>query len=218
MERIGFVPTAGGKKILWLKERQLPNIFTWPIFKFIYPFFGIRIELVPELKKETITRLATACFLYHQRYLDKIFVAGGYSKFRKKPNAVLMKEWLVKNGVPENRVFFDDLSLDTSSNVENFISWLREENCQEKVVFVITSDYHLSRVTYFLVKGGLEEKNILKVPARPPQFESKLQMLGDEYTYNVITERLKMLIMRHSLLLAFLKRQEKKGRESYRVK
>lgn len=218
MDRIGLVLTAGSKKNVWMFGKKLPNIITWPIFKILYPLFGVRVELIPELKKETTSRLETALDLYNKGVVDQLFLAGGYSKFRQKTTTVLMKEWLVNKGVPEWSVFYESGSLDTSGNVENFLHWMKQGRSHNRRVFVITSDYHLKRAVSFLVEGGVQRNEIVEVAALPPKFDSFFQKLSDEYTYNTITECLKRIAGKNSHMLIFFKKIERCSRNNYTQK
>lgn len=91
-------------------------------------------------------RLDTAYNLYKNNKSDKIIVSGDH--IQNDYNEVqAMKNYLVKKGVPENKIFMDHSGIDT------FVSVLRlKENYNPDSVIFVTQEEHLKRALYFAKK------------------------------------------------------------------
>lgn len=78
----------------------------------------------------------------YRAHQQLIVVCGAQGSNEPAPEALVMRDWLVKNGVPEDKILTDDASFNTRENLENAKALLPEE--VEKVL-IVTSNYHLPR-------------------------------------------------------------------------
>lgn len=78
----------------------------------------------------------------YQAHPQLIVVCGAQGSNEPAPEAHVMREWLVKNGVPEEHILMDDASFNTRQNLENAKALLPEHVDR---VLIVTSNYHLPR-------------------------------------------------------------------------
>lgn len=85
-----------------------------------------------------------------------IVVTGGQGKNEPAPEGDVMRQLLIDEGVPQEHVFSDPLSVNTRQNLDNAWEILRELGCEKPVV--VTSDYHLARAMQMMEDMGLEPR------------------------------------------------------------
>jgi len=93
----------------------------------------------PALKR----RLDVALSLYEQGYAGKIITTGAQGWNEPMPEAYAMKNYLVNLGVPEQDVFCDPDSYNTTQNITNAKAIMDAQGLRTAIV--VTSDYHLWR-------------------------------------------------------------------------
>ena len=92
-----------------------------------------------------------------------IVVTGGQGEGEPGPEGRIMREWLIKQGVPDTDVIAECESANTRQNLLNAKALLPEG---VRRVTVITSDYHLPRALALAHDLGLEADGIGS-PCRP---------------------------------------------------
>ena len=92
-----------------------------------------------------------------------IVTAGGQGEGEPAPEGKIMRDWLIRQGVPEEDVIAECESVNTRQNLRNAKALLPET---VKRVTVITSDYHLPRALALARDLGLEADGIGS-PCRP---------------------------------------------------
>lgn len=119
---------------------------------------GFGLNRDGSMKPELLGRLETA--LACARKYPNAYVActgGETSNFRGISEAGRMRDWLVANGVAENRIITERNSLSTTENIRNTYPFLREEYPGITSVAIVTSDYHIRRSCMtFLAMVSLE--------------------------------------------------------------
>jgi len=60
-----------------------------------------------------------AAWLYHQGYFKKIMVSGGVTTEGEPSEAHRIRAGLIKRGVPEDCILFEDKAMNTQQNIEN---------------------------------------------------------------------------------------------------
>ncbi|MBE5813936.1 MAG: YdcF family protein [Clostridiales bacterium] len=83
-----------------------------------------------------------------------IVVTGGQGKNEPAPEGDVMRSLLIAEGVPQEHVFSDPVSVNTRQNLDNAWAILSELGCKRPVV--VTSDYHLPRAMAMVRDMGLE--------------------------------------------------------------
>jgi len=98
-------------------------------------------------------RVVTAVRL-HKRLKIPIIVSGGTVFQHVKPEAPIVKRFLVDLGVPDNAIIMEDKSLDTSQNAKN-----TQKICLEsgfKIPILVTSAFHMKRSVMHFKSVGIE--------------------------------------------------------------
>jgi uncharacterized SAM-binding protein YcdF (DUF218 family) len=90
-------------------------------------------------------RLAKGIELFQKGEVWFLITTGGKGMFKKssKSNAELAKEYLVRNGIPEERVLVEDKSVNTYQNALYSLEILKSNRLDSAVV--ITSSDHIKR-------------------------------------------------------------------------
>lgn len=97
-------------------------------------------------------RLLEALTLY-QGSPAPIVVCGAQGADEPRPEAEVMRDWLIERGVPAESILTDANSFNTRENIQNAVSLLSPYDVS--AVRVVTSDYHLPRALALCRDEGL---------------------------------------------------------------
>lgn len=75
-----------------------------------------------------------------------------------------MFNMLTEKGIEPERLYLEDTSVNTDTNIKNSIKII-EENNLDKDVAVVSSDYHLKRATMICEKNGLKNPHRISAPS-----------------------------------------------------
>ena len=89
-----------------------------------------------------------------------VVVCGAQGSDEPCPESVIMKQYLVKQGVPENMILEDPDSRNTRQNLENAKKLLAEEYPEAHRVLIVTSDYHVPRAMAIAGDLGFEAEGL----------------------------------------------------------
>ncbi len=87
-----------------------------------------------------------------------LVVCGAQGGNEPAPEAHVMRDELVKQGVPEEQILMDDQSFNTWQNIRNAVALLEGRGAQR--VLIVTSDYHLPRAMAIAEDAGLEASGL----------------------------------------------------------
>ena len=91
---------------------------------------------------------------YLNKFKDsKVIVSGGKGIDEEVSEGYVMKKYLMKNGIDENRIFIEDSSTNTFENLNNTRKIL--VNIDE--ILIITSKYHLLRSKILANRVGFKK-------------------------------------------------------------
>lgn len=102
----------------------------------------------PRLK----ARLDVALSLYRDHRAPLIFVSGGLGK-EGFDEAVVMANYLARNGVPAASVVVDSLGLDTRATARNAAAYMRANGLGTAIV--ATQYFHVPRTQFALERAGV---------------------------------------------------------------
>jgi len=88
-------------------------------------------------------RLDAAKGAFDQKRASAIIVTGGRGKDENEPEACAMKRYLIRNGVPSDRIFEETTSENTIENLKNAKAIMDEKGYATAVI--ATTDYHMDR-------------------------------------------------------------------------
>lgn len=104
---------------------------------------GARVHMSGRLSDSLRYRCESALDAYRAGLAGYIIASGGQGADEPMPEAEAMRDWFVKNGVPDGRVLVEPNSTDTWQNLEFSRDIMHARGWKSAVV--VTSDYHLER-------------------------------------------------------------------------
>jgi uncharacterized SAM-binding protein YcdF (DUF218 family) len=107
-------------------------------------------EPSPALKE----RLNKGAELYQKGWVKYLILSGGKGTLKRKSEAIAMKEYLIKQGIPEDRLILEDQSTNTKENLQYVKKLL--EKYQFGEVYLVTHDYHMYRGLLYAEKAGID--------------------------------------------------------------
>lgn len=103
-------------------------------------------------------RAEKAAELYHQELVTCIIVTGGIGHEQQRPEAEIMKEYLVHLDVDEADILMDTMALDTRQNMIH-AKVIMAANGYESAA-VVTSDFHLYRALAIAEEEGIQASGV----------------------------------------------------------
>lgn len=117
----------------------------------------------------TLKCRVNAAYDYLEENPDSVAVlSGGQGPNENMSEAQAMFNMLTDKGIDADRLYLEDSSVNTESNIANSVKII-EENNLSKDVAVVSSDYHLKRATMICEKNGLE--NVHRISAESTYFD-----------------------------------------------
>lgn len=114
---------------------------------------GNKVELSGEPSLRLKARLDKALELYEEGYLENILVSGGVG-VEGFDEALVMKDYLVNKGVPEEHVFVDSHGNNTYLTAKHTKALMEEMGYD--TVMIISQYYHITRTKLAFSKFGMK--------------------------------------------------------------
>ncbi len=109
-------------------------------------------------------RVEEALNLYNKGLVKKLLLSGGIGYFnfnRKTPEAITLKDYLLKKGFSQEDIIIESSSRNTIENVANSLNILKElYDLNTLTLTIITSDFHLKRSLQLFTTSLKTPKNI----------------------------------------------------------
>lgn len=103
-------------------------------------------------------RVDAALDAWREGLAPNIIVCGARGSDEPRPEALAMAEYLIAEGIPEDRVIVDTASYDTRQNIANAAKIMRSKDWQSAII--VTSDYHLERALWMANSAGMHATGI----------------------------------------------------------
>ena len=106
-------------------------------------------------------RACEAINLYHNQIIEYLLLSGGIgflSRNREESEAMVMRRFMLNNGVDDSDIIIEDSSRDTYENMKKSLRSIEKEVNKDEKLVVITSDFHSKRS-----KGILENMTNLDI-------------------------------------------------------
>ncbi len=113
---------------------------------------GSKVELDGKPSTRLRARLDRTLELYKAGYFPKVIVSGGTGK-EGYDEAAVMKDYLVSQGIPADRVILDSDGVTTFATAENVMKIAREQGFQSALV--VTQYFHVPRSRMILQRSGM---------------------------------------------------------------
>ncbi|UOQ86774.1 YdcF family protein [Gracilibacillus salinarum] len=128
-----------------------------------------KVDAIIVLSGGTGDREAEAAKLYHEGYSDTIIVTGALVGWQTYTSDI-MREHLIKLGVPNDAIFDYKEVTSTREEAELSIPLLRELRVNS--LMVVTNKYHSARATWIFERTlKKEEIEVISVPIREDVFD-----------------------------------------------
>lgn len=114
---------------------------------------GSKVNVDGTLSERLKKRLECGLELYQKGRVKKILVSGGFGK-EGFYEAEKMKDFLIKNNVPENEIVVDNFGKNTIATVKNTLK-LRD-SLSFKSLIVVSQYFHISRTKMLFHKMNFE--------------------------------------------------------------
>ncbi len=83
---------------------------------------------------------------------------GGQGTGEDVPEGQAMKEWLVAQGIPEERILAETTSQDTQENLEHAAAILQEQGLSNHII-IVTDGFHQYRASLLAKRAGLSSES-----------------------------------------------------------
>ena len=110
----------------------------------------------------TLVRRLEGALDYLNQYPDSVaIVSGGKGAGENITEAQAMHDWLIANGIPEERILMEDKATSTMENLEYSFAIIRERGDKpEDNVAIVSSAYHLYRAKLMSRNLGVEAAGV----------------------------------------------------------
>ena len=105
-----------------------------------------------------------------------VIVSGGQGANEKATEASVMKEYLVNNGINENRIIIEDKSNTTKENLINSKKITRDN----KSIGIVTNNFHMYRA---LLIGKKYKVNAVGIPSKSNSYYLPNNLLREVFAY-----------------------------------
>ncbi len=150
---LGILFYLGVVAMVCYREKHIPPVGEYDAI--IVLGAQVKPDGVPSLQLQW--RLDAAANAWKERN-SIIVVCGAQGSNEPAPEAHVMRDVLVKQGVPAEQILMDDQSFNTRQNIRNAVSLL--EGREVERVLIVTSDYHLPRAMAIAEDAGLEASGL----------------------------------------------------------
>lgn len=120
------------------------------------------------------SRLDKAIDYLEENPKTKVIVSGGQGSDEPISEAEGMKNYLVQNGIAEDRILMEDNSVNTNQNLKFSSEYI---NIEEDTVGIVTSNFHIYRSVKLAEKQGYE--NVCGIAAKSHKFLLPANMLRE---------------------------------------
>lgn len=114
---------------------------------------GNKVELDGKPSERLQGRLDRAVELYKKKYFNYIIVSGGIGQ-EGFDEAIVMKNYLIENGVPDKNILLDQEGYNSYRTAQNTKTIMGDMNLES--VTIISQFYHISRTRLAFKKLGFE--------------------------------------------------------------
>ncbi len=115
----------------------------------------VKPDGVPSLQLQW--RLDTAAKAWKERN-SLVVVCGAQGRNEPAPEAHVMREELIRQGIPADSILMEDKSFNTLQNITNAVKLLEGKAVDH--VLIVTSDYHLPRAMAIAEDAGLDASGL----------------------------------------------------------
>ena len=131
------------------REKNVPSPSVYDVIVVL----GAQVQPSGEPSVQLDWRLNTAVDMYNAAPCT-VIVCGAQGSDEPRPEADVMRDLLIEDGIPADSVYTDPVSRDTYQNIRNARTIMEQLGLDRPLI--ITSDYHLPRAMEIAKMEGLE--------------------------------------------------------------
>ncbi len=150
---LGVIFYLGVVAMVCYREKHIPPVGEYDAI--IVLGAQVKPDGVPSLQLQW--RIDAAAKAFEERNA-LIVVCGAQGANEPAPEAHVMRDELIQQGVPGEWILMDDQSFNTRQNIRNAVTLLEGRDVQH--VLVVTSDYHLPRAMAIAEDAGLDASGL----------------------------------------------------------
>ena len=141
---------------------------------------GNKVNEDGTLSERLEKRLECGLILYRNRRVNKILVSGGLGK-EGFYEGEKMKDYLIKNGVPDSVIIVDNFGKNTIATVDNTLKL--KDSLNFRSLIVVSQYFHLTRTKKFFKKRNFE--NVSSVSPKYFEFRDIYSLLREFGAYYI---------------------------------
>jgi uncharacterized SAM-binding protein YcdF (DUF218 family) len=114
---------------------------------------------------KSLARIEAAVNLYKQGLAPKIFISGGmpiYEK-RKRPEAIIFKEWAIEHGVPSESIVTHDTAISVPDNVRGGLNMMDQLGLPYNSIILVTVWFAMKRSWAHMMKYVPQNTKLYRV-------------------------------------------------------
>ncbi len=133
-----------------------------------------------ELSNSGKLRLNKAIQYYKKLPNTNIYLTGGKGFNNHISEAIAGKKYLISNGIPENKIYMEELSTSTKENLYYISSVIKNSKTGDKKFLLITSDFHIVRSKLIANHLGLE---IIPLASKSPIYNLPINLFREAFAF-----------------------------------
>ena len=150
---LGIIFYLGVVAMVCYREKNVPPVGEYDAI--IVLGAQVKPDGVPSLQLQW--RIDAAANAWKERN-SLIVVCGAQGSNEPAPEAHVMRDELISQGVPEEMILMDDRSFNTRQNIANAVALLADRDVDHALI--VTSDYHLPRALAIAEDAGLDASGL----------------------------------------------------------
>jgi uncharacterized SAM-binding protein YcdF (DUF218 family) len=172
-----------------LAVRFLENQPSWRNVDAGIVFFGDYVDDGTRLGPDSEKRARCAIDLFRSSKINMIVCVGGYEiqQWRGKPHK--MKEFLVRNGIPEKNIVHDSLSFNTLTNIQEAKKIMQALRLKSAVA--ISEPLHVYRISRVIKNDSIYFEAYRNNPSSPVEYWRLVRNVHREWVSRMLSLVLK---------------------------
>ena len=150
---LGIIFYLGVVAMVCYREKNVPPVGEYDAIIVL----GAQVKPDGEPSLQLQWRIDTAVQAWKERNC-LIAVCGAQGGNEPAPEAHVMRDELIRQGVPDECILVDDTSRNTNQNIANAAALLEDHEVDH--VLIVTSDYHLPRALALAEDAGLDASGL----------------------------------------------------------
>lgn len=128
-------------------------------------------------------RLNHSIVLYEQGYIKKVIVTGGRGAKNEQSDAYAAKQYMIRQGIPEDDILLEEESSITQENLENSKALMDENGYHEAII--VSDPLHMKRAMLLAEDTGMKAYSSPTTTTMYRSLKTKMPFLAREVFYYI---------------------------------